>query len=629
MVVVTPGDGPDAATNIVPSVAADLIVSGLSSPVYLTTPSDNPRQLFIVEKGGRVKIHDAGTAQTLATPFLDVSSEVVTSGEQGLLGLAFSPDYATSRKFYVYLSNTAGDTEIREYQASASNPLIADPATMRPITTIDYPSQTTNHRGGWIGFGPDGYLYAATGDGAVRANAQSLSQLGKILRLDVSADAFPTDASRNYAAPNDNPASIAGISGSAVGSGIFAAGLRNPWRASFDRLTGDLYIGDVGERSFEEINLGRAGANYGWSLTEGPFDPAVFPNYTNPIHAYGRSSGQAVTGGYVYRGAEAAFQGKYFFSDFVANGIRTLETTGGSWAFTDLTGEATVGGGPIELVPSWGEDAAGNLFIVDFGGKVFRVDLRSNSDPEAPDAQALVDDSYYLALYPDVKAAGVDPDAHYAAFGWQEGRNPNAYFNTNAYLSANQDVDAANINPLEHYHQNGWKEGRDASVSFDTTLYLLNNADVRNAGIDPLEHFLAYGRAEGRQAYTAVGQGVQGTFDAEYYLLANPDVGLADVDAAFHFANYGWKEGRDPNAFFDSSAYLQAYTDVAAAGVNPLEHYNTFGWKEGRDPSGAFDTSSYLQAYADVAAAGVNPLQHYLQFGIYEGRSAFGDSVIG
>jgi hypothetical protein len=242
---------------------------------------------------------------------------------------------------------------------------------------------------------------------------------------------------------------------------------------------------------------------------------------------------------------------------------------------------------------------------------------------------ASVSDLFYYAHNLDVWNARIDADAHYAAFGWQEGRDPNAFFSTNGYLSANQDVDLANNNPLEHYHQSGWREGRDASVSFDTTLYLLNNADVKAAGVDPLEHYLANGRFEGRQAYTAVGQNVQGTFDAEYYLLTNPDVGLADVDAAFHFQTYGWQEGRDPNAFFDTSAYLAAYGDVAAAGVNPLEHYNSFGWKEGRDPSGAFDSSSYLQAYADVAAAGVNPLEHYLKYGIYEGRSSFGDSLIG
>jgi glucose/arabinose dehydrogenase len=386
-------NGPDVIygydPGTIPRVAADVIASGLSNPLFLTSPPGNAGQLFIVEKGGLVKIHDVATGQTRATPFLDVSSQVATSGEQGLLGLAFAPDYATSRKFHVYLSTNAGDTEIREYQTSATNPLAAEPSTMRRVTTIDYPSQTTNHRGGWIGFGPDGYLYAATGDGAVRANAQSLNQLGKILRLDVNADAFPSDPERNYAAPADNPSSIAGISGSAVGSGIFAAGLRNPWRASFDRATGELFIGDVGEGTFEEINLGRAGANYGWSLTEGAFDPTIFPAFTNPIHAYGRSSGQAVTGGYVYRGPEAAFQGRYFFSDFATSKIWTLEKTGGAWAFTDLTGRTTVGGGPISSVSSFGEDAAGNLYIVDFGGKVFRLNLTStagNPDGDAADA---------------------------------------------------------------------------------------------------------------------------------------------------------------------------------------------------------------------------------------------------
>jgi glucose/arabinose dehydrogenase len=367
-------------------MAANAIVSGLNNPLYLTSPPNDSNHLFILEKGGRVKVYNAGTGQTLGTSFLDVSSEIATSGEQGLLGLAFAPDYATSRKFYVYLSTTNQDVEIREYETSASNPLIADPASMRLIARIDYPSTTTNHRGGWIGFGPDGYLYAATGDGAIRANAQSLdSQLGKILRLNVNADAFPADLTRNYAPPAGNPASIAGIEGSAVGTGIFAAGLRNPWRASFDRLTGDLYIGDVGEGSFEEINLGRSGANYGWSATEGSFDPRSFPSYTNPIYAYGRDLGQAVTGGYVYRGPERDFQGTYFFSDFSRGDIWSLQRVSASWRFTDLTGSVTVGGGPIGSVSSMGEDASGNLYIVDFGGKIFRLDLKSRIGPDRAD----------------------------------------------------------------------------------------------------------------------------------------------------------------------------------------------------------------------------------------------------
>jgi glucose/arabinose dehydrogenase len=380
------GYDPNARTP--PTMAANMIVSGLENPLYLTSAPGNPRHLFILEKRGLVKVYDTSTGQTLGTSFLNVSSEVATDGEQGLLGLAFAPDFATSRTFYVYLSTTDGNVEIREYRTLASNPLVADVGSMRLIDRIDYPS-STNHRGGWMGFGPDGYLYVATGDGANGANSQSLgNQLGKILRLDVRADAFPGDPTRNYALPADNPASIEGISGSAAGTGIYAAGLRNPWRVSFDRLTGEMYIGDVGQSAFEEINLGRAGANYGWMATEGPFNPASFPNYTNPIHAYGRDLGQAVTGGYVYRGPEQDFQGTYFFSDFGSSRIWSLQRVSGSWSFQDLTGQVTVGGGPIGSVSSLGEDGSGNLYIVDFGGKVFRLDLRSGGGPDPRDDAA-------------------------------------------------------------------------------------------------------------------------------------------------------------------------------------------------------------------------------------------------
>ena len=381
--------GYDTKVSSPPTMAANLIVSGLDDPLFLTSAPGKSSHLFILEKTGRIKVHNSDTDQTLSTPFLDVSSQIAMSGEQGLLGLAFAPDYATSRKFYVYLSTKDQDVEIREYRASASNPFVADPTSMRIITKIDYPSSTNNHRGGWIGFGPDGYLYAATGDGAVRANAQSLgSPLGKILRFNVNADAFPADASRNYALPADNPGSIAGIGGSAVGTGIYAAGLRNPWRVSFDRTTGEMYIGDVGEGTFEEINLGRSGANYGWSVTEGPFNPSSFPGYTNPIYAYGHDRGQSVTGGYVYRGPEEDFRGTYFFSDFVSGGIWSLQKVSGSWRFKDLSGEVKIAGGPIGNVSSMGEDASGNLYIIDFGGKIFRLDLKSGRGSNPADDAA-------------------------------------------------------------------------------------------------------------------------------------------------------------------------------------------------------------------------------------------------
>lgn len=383
------GYDPHAGTPA--TLAANVIVSGLEKPLYLTSAPGNPRHLFILEKRGLVKVYDTGTGQTLGTSFLNVSSDVRTDGEQGLLGLAFAPDFASSRKFYVYLSNTSGDVEIREYKTLADNPLVADAASMRHINRIDFPP-STNHRGGWIGFGPDGYLYVATGDGANRANSQSLgNQLGKILRLDVTADAFPADPSRNYALPADNPASIAGIDGSAAGTGIYAAGLRNPWRVSFDRLTGEMYIGDVGQNTYEEINLGRSGANYGWNVTEGPFNPGTYPGYTNPIYTYDHDRGQSVTGGYVYRGPEQDFQGTYFFSDFVSHRIWSLKQASGSWMFADLTGQVSVGGGPIGFVSSMGEDASGNLYIVDYGGKIFRLDLKSRTglDPDTDAADVL------------------------------------------------------------------------------------------------------------------------------------------------------------------------------------------------------------------------------------------------
>ena len=297
----------------------------------MTAPPGDVGRLFVVEKGGRIKILEFATGATLATPFLDITSEVNTFGEQGLLGLAFHPDYATNGLFYVYLSTMPpGDAEVRRYQVSASDPNRADAATAQRITGFDYPETSANHRAGWIGFGPDDMLYVATGDGGIDpGTAQRLdTPLGKILRLDIDADAFPADPSRNYAVPADNPATIDGIAGSAAGTGFYAAGLRNPFRDGFDRGLGDLFIGNVGQASFEEINLGRDGANYGWPATEGFFDQAAFPSFTQPIHAYAHGSGASVTGGYVYRGESEGLHGQYFFADFVTGQVWTLRFNG-------------------------------------------------------------------------------------------------------------------------------------------------------------------------------------------------------------------------------------------------------------------------------------------------------------
>jgi hypothetical protein len=257
------------------------------------------------------------------------------------------------------------------------------------------------------------------------------------------------------------------------------------------------------------------------------------------------------------------------------------------------------------------------------------------------DGQPLVDDLFYLASNKDVLRAGVDADAHYAAFGWREGRDPSAFFSTTGYLAANRDVRIAGVNPLEHYDQSGWKEGRDPSAAFDNELYLARNPDVRAAGVDPLAHFLAYGQEEERQAYAAIGKaadvGAARGFDAEYYLLSNTDVSAAALvlgadGATFarqHYQLYGWKEGRNPNAVFDAKGYLNAYQDVAKANVDPLLHYDLYGYKEGRDPSTSFDTAAYLAANPGVASAGANPMVHYLMFGAVEGRSTVGDTTFG
>jgi hypothetical protein len=236
------GFNPDGPQGTVGSIAATRVASGLSAPLYVTSAPGDPNRLFVVEHGGLIKVLDLTTGAVLATPFLDVTNEIRFTSESGLLGLVFDPNFQSNGFFYVNLINTAGDTEIRRYHVSG-DPNRADPASMTRIITVDQPS-ASNHKAGWLGFGPDGYLYAALGDGGADAStAQNVnSLLGKILRLDLSADAFPGDSSRFYTVPADNP--FVGVAGM---DEIWAMGLRNPWRDSFDRGGGDLFIADVGQ----------------------------------------------------------------------------------------------------------------------------------------------------------------------------------------------------------------------------------------------------------------------------------------------------------------------------------------------------------------------------------------------
>ena len=359
------GYDPNGPQSQASGILATRVATGLTQPVFAGAPPGDTGRLFIVEKQGQIRILDLATGQVAATPFL--TETVLSEGERGLLGLAFDPDFAANRFFYVYLINTSADAEVVRYQVSASNPNAIDPTSRTSIITIDQTS-ATNHKAGWIGFGPDGYLYIASGDGAVASNAQALSNLlGKMLRIDVHSDGFPGDPTRNYAIPADNPfVTTPGAAGE-----IFALGLRNPWRDSFDRGLGDLYIADVGANQFEEVNFGQIGANYGWPTFEGP--PGPSPPTVAPIHFYDHGVGQSITGGYVYRGEAEALQGQYFFADFVQGKVFTLRFNGTAWVATDRTAQITEDFGTVGNVSSFGEDARGNLYLVDFDGDVFRL----------------------------------------------------------------------------------------------------------------------------------------------------------------------------------------------------------------------------------------------------------------
>ncbi len=384
LVAILIGTGPAQASRI----TTKRVVSGLSRPLFVTAPPGDTNRLFIVEQHtGRIKILNINTELVNTTPFLDID-DLATGNEQGLLGLAFHPNYATNGFFYVNFTETNGTTNIRRYQVSAGNPDIANAATGTTIMT--YPQPYSNHNGGWLGFGPDGFLYISTGDGG-NANdpgnrAQDITdqRLGKILRIDVNGDDFPVDANRNYAIPNNNP--FVGTTGD---DEIWAYGLRNPWRPSFDRFTGDFYIADVGQNQREWINFQPAsstgGENYGWRVMEGtrcnfPNDPLPCndPSFTPPIHEYLHSGapdgGNSVTGGYVYRGRITELWGIYFFADYVSNQIWSFRFDGmNKTEFMNRATQLSPDVGSIGSISSFGEDAAGNLYIVDLGGEVFKI----------------------------------------------------------------------------------------------------------------------------------------------------------------------------------------------------------------------------------------------------------------
>lgn len=234
----------------------------------------------------------------------------------------------------------------------------------------------------------------------------------------------------------------------------------------------------------------------------------------------------------------------------------------------------------------------------------------------------LIDPLYYYQHNADVLKSALPAESHFLSTGWQEGRNPDAYFNTKYYLANNSDVKASGMDPLLHFENFGWKEGRDPSTVFSVSDYLAANPDVKAAGIDPLMQFIVYGQAQGRMAYVPGGPNNPGV-DTAYYYKTYADVKASGMDSTAHYLIDGWQEERNPDAFFNTKYYLTQNSDIASVYIDPLLHYENWGWKEGRDPSAAFSTSKYLAAYSDVKASGMDPLLHYLHYGQAEGRTAF------
>ncbi len=388
---------PVSADQPFQELATERIVDGLELPLFVTqAPGDNER-LFIIEKPGRILIYNLEDESLNDEPFMDITGLVgggtTFHAERGLLGLAFHPDYQTNGYFYVNYTNNASDTVVRRYQVDPEDPDSADLSTPLQLLTVEQPFG--NHNAGWMDFGPDGYLYIATGDGGSAGDPQNNSQdtsnlHGNMLRIDVDS----MDPDLNYAVPDDNPY----IGDPDVKDEIWAYGLRNPWRNSFDRESGDLYIADVGQAEWEEVNVQPAsspgGENYGWRCYEGyeefnlagcpPADELDFPVYVYPIAGLGHC---AIVGGYVYRGcAMPDLHGWYIFGDFCSANV---------WAFNwegddidpdeviNLTDQIspTVDGHAVTWITSFGEDNEGEVYIVSNEGAIFRI-IPADGDPQ-------------------------------------------------------------------------------------------------------------------------------------------------------------------------------------------------------------------------------------------------------
>lgn len=398
--------------------------------VFATYAPGRPNDLFVLDQRGLIQVLNLSTGAFNPTPFLDIQSLVDdAANEQGLLGLAFDPDYATNGHFYVNYTRDPGPgldrTLIERY--TASTPLTATTVAVGSRSSVlEFEQDFDNHNGGWIGFSPtDGMLYIATGDGGdgndPNNRAQSLNtRLGKMLRVDPRGDDFPSNSTENWAIPAGNPFADDGNANTL--SDIWAYGLRNPWRSSFDRETGDLWIGDVGQGAREEIDFlpdGQAGANFGWRLREGntqtpgvggPIPPGyVAPVYNYPSNGVGLFGGNSVVGGYIYRGPDPEVRGRYFFGDSFPSQL---------WSFDPANPTSTVQNldtllnpsGTIGTPVSFGEDTYGNLYIVDLDGQIFRIntDALLDGDYNGDGLVDMGDYNVWAAAYGQTTASGAD-----------------------------------------------------------------------------------------------------------------------------------------------------------------------------------------------------------------------------
>ena len=452
-------------------IGTQQVATGLTRPLFVTAPVGDFNRLFIVEQRsgtvGRLKVLNLNTGTVGATVYLSVSP-VSTGSEQGLLGLAFHPNFLQNGYFYVYYTAaaqagvSAGSSTIVRYQANApfATSATANAASATVLLTIPQPD--ANHNGGWMSFGPDGYLYIGTGDGgnandvnagtstgplhtACTGNAQDITDnlLGKMLRIDVdgldnipgNADDADTVSGKAYRIPSDNP--LVGVTGD---DEIFAYGLRNPWRSSFDRATGDLYIGDVGQGVREEVNVlryGTKGQNFGWRWREGTRNTGFstclttpLPTMTDPVLEYGHSTlvgptqllGCSITGGVVYRGPSMpCLQGTYFFTDYCSPEIHTMRwsPTAGVTDVVDRTVQMTPPvGTSIDNVVSFGEDARGEIYIVDqTGGDIFKVIPGAGSTGPDCDQNGSPDPCGKLDFNNDGNVEPEDVDAYFSVLG--------------------------------------------------------------------------------------------------------------------------------------------------------------------------------------------------------------------